>query len=79
MIHLRHRLALRLEPGHHLLGVHPQLDHLQRDAASHRLRLLSDIIHTATAFAHSLQQLVAPGAVLLQAMMILRKGDRTGF
>jgi hypothetical protein len=32
---------------------------LERDAPTHRLRLLRDIDHAAAAFAHSLQQLVA--------------------
>ena len=37
MIHHRQRLPLRLEPGDDLLGVHAQLDDLQRHAAAHRL------------------------------------------
>ena len=59
MIHHRQRLPFRLEPRDHLLGVHPQLDHLQRHPPPHRLGLLRDIHHAATAFAHPLQQFVA--------------------
>jgi hypothetical protein len=57
MIHHRQRLPLRLEPRDHRLGVHAQLDDLQRDAAAHGFGLLGDIDHAATAFAHFLQQL----------------------
>ena len=60
MVHHRQRLALGLEAGDDLLGVHAQLDDLQRHAAPHRLGLLGDIDHAAAAFADSLQQLVAP-------------------
>ena len=60
MIHHPQCLPLGLEPGDHLLGVHAQLDNLQSHAAPHRLRLLGDIDHAATAFAHPLQQFVAP-------------------
>ena len=34
-----------------LLGVHARLDDLERHAPPHRLGLLGDIHHTATAFA----------------------------
>src|SRR5229473_167745 len=40
MIHQRQRLPLRLEARHHLTGVHPGFDHLERHAPSHRLTLL---------------------------------------
>ena len=60
MIHHRQRLPLRLEPRDDLLGVHPQLDDLERHAPPHRLGLLRDIDHAAPAFADPLQQLVAP-------------------
>ena len=33
MVHQRQRLPLGLEPGDHLLGVHAELDDLERDAA----------------------------------------------
>jgi hypothetical protein len=39
MIHRRQRLPLRLEPGHDLLGVHPQLDDLERHPPSRSARL----------------------------------------
>ena len=41
------------------LGVHAQLDDLERDAAADRLGLLGHIDHPAAAFAELLQQLVA--------------------
>ena len=59
MIHHGQRLPLGLEAGDDLLGVHAQLDDLERDAAAHRLGLLGDIDHAAAAFADLLQQLVA--------------------
>ncbi len=43
VIHHRQRLTLRFEAGHDLLGVHPQLDDLERDAAAHRLGLLRQV------------------------------------
>ena len=46
-----------------LLGVHAQLDDLERHPAAHRLLLLGHIDHAATAFADLLQQLVAANAV----------------
>jgi hypothetical protein len=42
------------------LVVHAQLDDLERHAPSHRLGLLGDIDHAAAAFAHALQEFVAP-------------------
>jgi hypothetical protein len=36
MVHQRERLALGLEPRHHLRGVHPRLDDLERDLAPDR-------------------------------------------
>ena len=58
MIHHRQCLPLRLEPGDHLLGVHAQLDDLQRHAPPNRLGLFGHIDHPAPAFAHPFQQLV---------------------
>jgi hypothetical protein len=54
------RLPLRLEPRDDLLGVHTQLDILERHATPHRFGLLRDIDHAASAFADSFQNLVAP-------------------
>ena len=59
MIHHRQRLPLRLEPGDDLLGVHPQLDDLERHPPPHRLGLLGHIDHAAAAFTDALQQFVA--------------------
>ena len=59
MVHQRQRLPLRLEPGNDALGVHAQLDDLERDPAANRLLLLGHINHAAAAFADLLQQFVA--------------------
>ena len=59
MIHHRQRLTLRLEPGDDGLGVHAELDDLERDATADRLRLFGDIHHAATAFAKAFHQFVA--------------------
>jgi hypothetical protein len=61
MIHHGQRLPLGLEARDDLLGVHAQLDDLERHAPAHRLGLLGHIDHAATAFADFLQQLVANG------------------
>ena len=73
MVHHRQRLPLGLESGDDLLGVHAQLDDLERDSPPHRLGLLRDIDHAATAFAHALQNFVA--ANLLANGFIRRIGD----
>src|SRR5439155_233896 len=51
MIHQGQRLTLGFEAGNDLLGVHAQLDHLQRHPPPHRLLLLGHIDHAATPFA----------------------------
>jgi len=58
MIHQRQGLAFSLEARHHTAGVHPQLDDLQRDTPSDRLRLLGDIDDAAAAFAQPFEQFV---------------------
>ena len=58
MIHHGQRLPLGLEPGDHLLGVHAQLDDLERHTPADRLGLLRDIDYTTTTFTDPLQQLV---------------------
>ena len=63
MVHQRQRLTLGLEAGDDALGVHAQLDDLERDAAADRLLLLGHIDHAAAAFADLLEQLVAADAV----------------
>ncbi len=59
MVHHRQRLALRFEPGHHLLGARAQLDDLERDAPPHRFGLLSHVHHTTATLADSFQDFVA--------------------
>jgi hypothetical protein len=53
MIHHRQRLPLRLEAGDDLLGVHAQLDDLERHAAADGFGLLRHVDHAAAAFAES--------------------------
>ena len=43
-----------------MLGVHPEMDDLERDATPHRSGLFGDIHHAAPAFADSFQSLVVP-------------------
>ena len=50
MIHQGQRLALGLEPGDHVPGIHPQLDDLQGHPAANRLFLLRHIDHPVTPF-----------------------------
>ncbi len=86
MVHHRQRLALGLEPRHHLLGVHAQFDDFQRHTPSHGLGLLRDIDHAAAAFADALQQFVAPERLAHSFVgLVVRKfhfhgglGDRSG-
>ena len=56
MVHQGQRLPLRLEPGDDTLGVHAQLDDLERHPAANRFLLLGHINHAAAAFADLLQQ-----------------------
>ncbi len=62
MVHQRQRLPLGFEAGDDLLGVHAQLDDLERHAAAHRFLLLGHVNHAAAAFADLLQQFVAANA-----------------
>src|SRR5262245_45678843 len=59
MVHQCQRLPLRLESSDYLLGVHSELDDLERKATLHRLPLLRDVDSTKTAFTQLFQQLVA--------------------
>ena len=59
MVHHRQRLALLLEAGDDLPGVHAQLDDLERDAARHRLALLGEEDEAEAALADLLEQRVA--------------------
>ena len=43
--HHREGLPLGVEPGHHLAGVHPDLDHLQGDLAADRVLLFRKVDH----------------------------------
>ncbi len=63
VIHEGQGLALGFEPSDDLLGVHAQLDDLQRDPAADRLLLFGHIDHATTAFADLLKQFVAPNPI----------------
>ena len=58
MVHHGQGLPLRLEAGDDRLGVHAQLDDLERHAAADRLGLFGHIDGAAAAFAQLFQQLV---------------------
>ena len=60
MVHQGQGLALGLEPGDDLPGVHAGLDDLEGHLALDRLELLGHEHHPEAAFADLLQQLVAP-------------------
>ena len=59
MVHHGQRLALGLEAGDDLPGVHAEPDDLEGDAPADRLLLLGHVDHTAAALADLLEQLVA--------------------
>ena len=59
VIHHGECLALGLEAGDDISGVHPQLDHLERDATSHRRFLVGYVNDATAAFPNLLAQLVA--------------------
>jgi hypothetical protein len=59
MVHQCQRLPLGLEPGDDILGVHAELDDLERDAAMNGFLLLGHVNHATTAFADLLEQFVA--------------------
>ena len=63
VIHQGQGLPLRLEAGDDALGVHPQLDDLERDAPVNRFLLLGHINHAAAPFANLLEEFVAANAV----------------
>jgi hypothetical protein len=59
VVHQSQGLALGLEAGDDVAGVHAQLDDLKGDLAADRFLLLSHIHHAHAALANLLQQLVA--------------------
>ncbi len=63
MVHHGQRLALGLEAGHDLLGVHAELDDLQRDPALDRLGLLGQVDDPHPAFAEGFEDLVGTDAL----------------
>ena len=63
MVHQRQRLTLGFEAGHHLAGVHAQLDDFQSDAAANGLLLLGQVNDPRAAFANLLKQLVTANAI----------------
>ena len=63
MIHQCERLTFRFEPGHDALGVHAQLDHLERDMAPDGFALLSPINDAEAPLADFLQESVSADRV----------------
>ena len=78
MVHQRQRLPLGFEAGDDLLGVHAQLDDLERDPAAHRFCLLGHTDHAAAAFADSLQETVRTQARRKASRMGVRREARRG-
>ncbi len=62
MVHQGQSLALGLEPGDHLGGVHARLDNLQRDPAADGLLLLGHVDRAHTPLADLLEELVRTDA-----------------
>src|SRR5207249_9399131 len=63
MVHECQRLPLGLETGDNGLGIHAQLDDLERDTASNGFFLLGHVNHATTAFTDLLKEFVAADAV----------------
>src|SRR3954447_14381647 len=59
VVHQSQRLSFRFEPSDDRLGIHSQLNDLQRYMATNRLKLLRHVNHPAPAFADLLEQLTA--------------------
>ena len=76
MVHHRQRLPLGLEPRDDALGVHAQLDDLERNAAAERLLLFGHVNHAAAALADLLEQFVA--ADFVARLFGHRKGQDDG-
>ncbi len=79
MVHQGQRLALGLEPGNDLFGVHPELDDLEGHTAADGLGLLGHVHAAVATLADLLQQFVGPNPVpgLLDHLR-LRGGRREG-
>ncbi len=63
VVHHRQCLALGLEAGDHLLGVHPELDDLQGHPPADGLLLLGQVDDGESALADLLQDLVVADAL----------------
>ena len=63
MVHHRQRLPLGLEPGDELAGVHPELEHFQRNAAGDGRGLLCGVNRAHPALAEDLQDVVRTDAL----------------
>ena len=63
VVHHRERLPLALEAGEHLVGVHPEPDHLERDRAPERLELLGLVDGPHAALAEDAGDAVGADAV----------------
>ena len=63
VIHHRERLPLALEAGEHLVGIHPEPDHLERDRPPERLELLGLVDGPHAALAEDAGDAVGADAV----------------
>src|SRR5262249_5500560 len=63
MLHHRQRLSLGIEASDNLLGVHTQLDDLERNSPPNRFLLVSHIYHAAAAFADLFEEFEAANSV----------------
>ena len=63
IIHQGERLAFRFKAGNDALGVHAQLDHLERDVAPNRFALLRPINHAEAPLADLVQKPVSADRV----------------
>ena len=58
VVHQRQRLPLRFEAGDDVLGIHPQLDDLEGDAAADGFLLFGHVNDATSSFANFLQKLI---------------------
>ena len=64
MVHHRQRLALVVEAGEHLAGVHPELHDLEGDAPANGFTLLGEVHGAHAAFAERADDLIAAEVVV---------------
>jgi hypothetical protein len=79
VVHQCQRLALRLKSGYDALGVHAQLDDLERNAPTNRLFLFRHVDNPAAAFTNLLEQFVTADPITgFRCRLDGRTGDFSG-